>query len=178
MAVYFVNANGSETSPFDTPAKGANTIEHLIDGVAVTLLSGDIIEVTDDAEIDDSGMLSFINIDVPIIVRGYVENTNKPIIKVSTATVLFGIDAAILVQGIRFYKTGSITTSVVFEIGTIANGCEISNCEFDGGGATDNHAIIQVVEAKNSKFTTAPKIIGNKFKNCKSAIDWKATQPG
>ena len=51
-STYFVNASGSNTAPFDTPAKGASNFQSLATGVV--LADGVSIEVVNDGEIQDN----------------------------------------------------------------------------------------------------------------------------
>ena len=76
MAEYFVNALGSETSPYDTRAKGMNTVKGLADDIGA-FSDGDIISITDDDEIDDSVSAS-IQTDKSITLRSALDNTIMP----------------------------------------------------------------------------------------------------
>ena len=57
MVTYFVNASGSNTSPFDTPAKGADNFSNLITSIGGGPYSDDtIVEVVAGSEILESGV--------------------------------------------------------------------------------------------------------------------------
>jgi hypothetical protein len=86
VATYYVNAGGSQTSPFDTPAKGANTIKYLIDNV--TEADDDIIEIVDNGAITESVGFALNN---TLNIRSYGTDgtdraTSKPTINWSGGT--------------------------------------------------------------------------------------------
>lgn len=80
MSVYFVNASGSATAPYDTVAKGAVNITTLTSGIS--LGSGDFVEFTDDGVIDDTGAEITLSDLSNVTFRSYSGNINKPTINV------------------------------------------------------------------------------------------------
>jgi len=106
MPTYFVNTAGSDTFPYDTEGKGATTFKNLFDNI--TQANGDIIEVIDGAEIDDSGAL-IPDITKEIIIRSYSGNTEKPIIKIYNTNYGFklqGASGSPKIQQLKIYKAG------------------------------------------------------------------------
>jgi hypothetical protein len=85
MAIYYINASGSDTYPFDTVVKGAITFGSLLS--SITLNSGDIVEVVDNGLIDDSAT-GAIDVGVGTTIRSYSGNINKPTIKLNVSTGL------------------------------------------------------------------------------------------
>lgn len=174
MATYFVNANGSETSPFDTELKGANTLKYLVDNAPGGLQSGDIVEVTDDAVIDDSGS----SVSIPgLILRSHSGNTSKPTIKVSNSQKLLEFTSngtSPTVQSIKFYKDGPSASNgfLDFEAQAFSN-IEVSNCEFKVNDPSSINANCQALFLKfGISVSGTATIKKNKFDNVYNGIHY------
>lgn len=139
MATYFVNASGSATAPYDTPAKGHTSIGALSTALG-GFSSGDIVEVTDDATITEAtGNLNGAG----ATFRSYSANTSKPILNVTATTALFNTFAnntKWLNLHFRYDQTVG-ATSVGFitanSIGTIT-GIEVKGCKFENLNIVSN----------------------------------------
>lgn len=169
MATYFLNANGSETSPYDTPAKGANTIKTLLDNI--TQGDGDIIEVTDDGIIDDSGAA------IPVFtkqmtIRSYSQNTSKPTIQLITNNygIVFSTGANIItVTDLIFYKAGNGQSTWIVYQPTSFNTLIITGCEFISElAATSSGEGIKVDTP--ATFSNECRLENNKFINLYKGI--------
>jgi len=106
MTVYYANAAGSDTAPYDTPAKGANLIGTI---KAIPWLSGDIVEVVDDGDIIEE--VSIPNATDNITIRSYGTDgndreTSKPTVRKNTATTPFitAVGTDWNIQNIEFLK--------------------------------------------------------------------------
>jgi len=87
MPTYFVNPLGSNTAPYDTRAKGATTFKGLLDNIVQA--DGDICEVCDGGEIDDTAVV-IPNWTKKWIIRSHSENLSKPIVKTAPGDTGFG----------------------------------------------------------------------------------------
>jgi|GEM_PF-5902077 len=160
---FFVNALGSATYPFDTPAKGATSISNLLSSISQE--DGDIYELTDDAEIDNS--TTTISIRKSITIRSYSGNTENAVVKLQNAGLGINISSdptidTIKFQNIKFYKPGPNAVAAFFIKGGTStnalNNLEISGCEcyvvdttnnnsyfFEGNGGAANSFINSVI---------------------------------
>jgi len=140
MAIYFVNAAGSSTAPYNTVIKGAVNFATLIAGIVWA--DSDIVNVVNDGEIDDSAnvvnLLGLTN----VTVRSWSGNAGKPTVKVkyqaSGDYYGFDIDACtnFTIQGIKFLRdcgggAQNDTWGVMIGHADLSNNnITIENCEF------------------------------------------------
>lgn len=145
--VLFINASGSQISPYDTVATGATTLKNLLDNI--TQRNGMTVEVVDDGEIDDSAAVP-PDITKGITFRSWSGNTNKPTIKGKSSAhiedVLFNIDGGgetvigLIIQNLKLFVDGSdsSTTLIRFDNGSDIENVEISGCEMWCANSTGN----------------------------------------
>jgi PKD repeat protein len=108
MATYFLNAAGSNTAPYDTPAKGAHDLTNLIKGVT----EDSIIEVVEGTHAQPSITEDNNSVPYNIIIRSWGTNTTKPIIEYTISVgcpFKFTDLTSILVSGLifKFYMNDS-----------------------------------------------------------------------
>lgn len=142
MAIYFVNPTSSSPgSGYLTKNTGAHTIKDLLDNI--TQADGDIIELTDDAEIDDSAA-AIPDFTKGVTVRSYSGNTVKATVKILNSNGRFCGSATI--DGLKFqnfktYKAGPDATGAFFYKGPgVKTNYEISDVECYVVNTTNNGA--------------------------------------
>jgi hypothetical protein len=130
MATYYVNAAGSNTSPFDTVEKGATSIGYLAANAPGGLLNGDIVEVVEaGGTITEPGSS---NIPAGVVIRSYAGNTAKPSIQnVGGTNVQISTDGTI--QDIIFRSSGGNTIGI--RNFNMSSAPVFENCSFIGNGS-------------------------------------------
>jgi hypothetical protein len=131
MATYYVNATSVITNGL-TAATGYHNISDLIAHQVPSLAAGDIIEITDNATIDNSTS----NIVIPsigsITIRSYIGNTIKPTVKLKPSTMQFGSSLTssyptiVTIDSINFIVSsgvGAVRLASPSAPGTLVNAC-------------------------------------------------------
>ncbi len=139
---YYVNASGSNIAPYADVASGAHSIETV--NTNVTLEAEDIIEVVDNGVIDNTATTS---ISVPVTIRSWSGNTNKPTIKVNDANpfMVYSIDQdGPKIQNLKIYRENS-TAAYVIGFAAIVDNAEISGCEFWANDVSSQPADVPVI---------------------------------
>jgi hypothetical protein len=135
MSTYFVNAAGLSIFPYDTVAKGAVNFKTLLDNIV--LLADDIIEVCEDGGTIDDSVNNPSAISVPITIRSYSGNTNKPVIKARSVAVsdyLFEFDnstfTGLKIQNLKIFQDSVDSEGFLIRMdGSTIVDLEISGCE-------------------------------------------------
>ena len=173
MATYIINAaSGTPGSPWATEGTGAQSFKQLFDDI--TQSDGDIVEVYDNAEIDDTAGQSSITKDITI--RSHSSNTSKPIVKLNNTGRLFtfspGATGVFKVQQIRMYKDGPSADSEFLYLGSGAfSSPEISECEFwVDDPASKGSQLHAIWWDKNSSFSGLFTIKKNRVVGLRRAI--------
>jgi len=126
MAIYFVNASGSSTLPYDTSAKGATDFATLFSNVAEQ--SGDIVEVVDDGEIIAAFTVNWAATNITI--RSWSGNTNKPTVKCTLTGNGFFCNSSMngaKFENLRIYKDGNSAYRLIDGISCVD--VEVTSCE-------------------------------------------------
>lgn len=168
MPTYFLNSAGSNTAPYDTDAKGATTLKTLLDNI--TQQSGDIINVTDDGVIDDTGAV-IPNITVPLTIQSDPGNSGVPEMSAqnSTHNLAFTTGAhSPVVKGIKFSKPGTASDRWIVYNPTSQTALTVEDCEFVGANPTTNANANAIEVANPGDFSGACNIKRNKFTNCRN----------
>jgi len=116
--LFYVNANGSNIYPWNTPSKGFTSFSALSAGLGGILEDGYTIEVVNDGEIDDSGenITLVMNESGTVTIRSYGTDgtnrvTSKPTIKVKNSGYGIYIDSdydfTCNVENLKIYKDES-----------------------------------------------------------------------
>ncbi len=146
--VYFINAAGSSTYPYDTEAKGAVNLKDLLD--SVSLNDGDIIEVSDAGGTIDDSAASPGNINASVTIRSYSGNTGNPTFKVRDSSYLFLFNGVtvdgVYIQNIDMYKAGTGSTSIAFIwfLTCDISNFEVTNCNFSITGTAGSVAAVEL----------------------------------
>jgi hypothetical protein len=170
MSTYFINPLGSNTSPYDTRAKGATKSKNLLDNI--TQADDDIFEFCDGGVIDDSGA------QIPLITkriwfRSHSENIVKPIIKTADVFYIIKLDPGASVTGFKihdlvFRHEGSNLAgpgTIEIATGTYTHACEILRCDFQAIGGESDNAKRGIGVISPSVFNLSLIIEGNTFEN-------------
>jgi hypothetical protein len=169
MATYVINAaSSSPGSPWGTESTGAQTFKQLLDDI--TQADGDIIEVYDNAEIDDSAA-KIPNITKDVTIRSYSENTGKPTVKIINNDVGFQFSAAGVsgnpkIHQIKMYKAGPSASGafVKFNAGSFSSP-EITENEMWASNTTSRGSSLVgvLIEVSTATFSGQLKIERNEI---------------
>jgi len=167
---YFVNPDGSATSPYDTAEKGATTITALVG--AVTLYDDDIIELVEAEDPIDESLSSPITIGVSVTIRSWASNEGKPTIKCPNDDKMFIVSSdadSPKFHDIKMYKAGPSASGFFIDRMSATDAPEVVGCEFwvedtsilnDAGG----------IFIEDATFSTGCKIEDNLFYDLRDAM--------
>ncbi|MDO8640270.1 MAG: hypothetical protein Q7R33_01900 [Nitrosarchaeum sp.] len=109
MAVYFVNATGSDTAPFDTSAKGAHNLKYLIDNV---VLDNDTINFVAGSTIYEDVSILVDPLTTPsiktIVYQSWSENSERPVWKHKSDIVTEFEHAYHIIDGLVIVKESGV----------------------------------------------------------------------
>lgn len=165
MSDFYVNNSGSATAPYETRAKGINTLKALID--AAVIGADDVIYFSDDGQIDDSGA-AIPDINYKVLLKPDPLNTGRPEIKVHpTLQAIVNADQFYDISGIKLIKEAdTVSGNFIFLAATTWQKCLIEDNEFEViGGGVSNAAIGISVDADATFADTDGRIKRNKFIN-------------
>ena len=164
MAIHWVDASGGSPG-------GYTNFNNLKGGVSFQ--DGDIIDVVDNGEIDDSSISKF-TVSVDITIRSWSGNTNRPTIKLPNGMGFVNFaktNGNLLFQNLKMYKPGPTAGGTFININTTTGATfEISGCEFLVVDPTsvDNSCI--GIYTNVDYFTVSCTIERNRFKGVYSAV--------
>jgi len=169
--IYFVNPLGSSTSPYETRAKGATNFKTLLDNI--TQASGNIIEVCDGGEIDDTAVV-IPNITVQMVIRSHSGNSSKPIMKIRPNDTGLGLITGawqVQILNIIMKKYGTPSSSwITWNPGT-SQLLRVEGCEFWGENPSSSPNAIGVLIANPGTFAVSCDIEDNDFYNCWNHVE-------
>jgi len=162
--IYFVNDSGSNTSPYDTPGKGATSLLMLFNGNSndppydntVPFYENDIVEVVSGSEINNSLYPYPEQIPLRVKIRSYFLNSEKPIIRINKDSALF---ACCSFENIRFYKNGDdigdfYVGAFIIKMPDSFNGLSVCGCEFECKniliGSRIGMAVVDIYKCKDA----------------------------
>lgn len=134
MSTFFVNASGSNTAPYDTPAKGATNFYELIQGGVnppvplVTFNPGDIINVVGGSTINESVNMPVLTTPTGVTIKAWSDSSIRPFVSMNKS-LMFVVRGN--VKGIDFYKDGgNVGQTVGAFLGINTDNTEVDSCLF------------------------------------------------
>lgn len=167
---FFISATGSDTAPYNTPAKASTTLFNISFFYKDQIWPGDSFEVVDDGMIIDNGFGPY-NVPRGIILRSWSGNHNKPTIKLSKSITVFFSG---ITRNIKFLKDGDILTPGP-TVGNFLTSIyadpdqETSGCEFRFINAPTEVMYVIGVPALSTKGANN-RIVNNVFRDGYPAI--------
>jgi len=142
MATYYINPTGTNTSPYDTAAKGATSLKQLVQDDGITLTNTDTTYI-----VGDNGNISEGN--AGAIVAGTITkdpaSTNKPVVTAAVANTMMHIQSTnCTIKDIYFQTSFTAATTHMITISTNgqdASDLTIDSCTFEATGSNQVSAI-------------------------------------
>jgi PKD repeat protein len=97
---FYVNAEGSNTAPYDTPAKGAHTLKTVLDLVSKTTIIEVVSSSSDIVEVESAQ----VSLKYPVTIRSWSGNATRPKIRLEAATTAGALSIAIPLE-LRVHTT-------------------------------------------------------------------------
>jgi len=148
MSTYYVNANGTSTIPFDTPADGAEDFTVLLAGISLS--DDDIIKVVDSDIIRQDETIAITN---RVTVKSYSGNSSKPIIEFSSVSLTgfsfeTGADDSTLENMVVRKLNPVSAVGNLVGVGTMVDGAvnnvTIKKCEFYTTDASNDSGMLAI----------------------------------